>query len=31
MSPFARLVRVVPTLVWLLGVGFAIGCLIALG
>ena len=30
MSPAARLLRALPTLVWLLSVGFAVGVLIAL-
>jgi hypothetical protein len=30
MSTFARIVGAVPTLLWLLAGGFAIGCLIAL-
>jgi hypothetical protein len=31
MTRFARVVGAVPTLLWLLAGGFAIGCLIALG
>jgi hypothetical protein len=31
MTRVARLVTAVPTLLWLLAGGFAIGCLIALG
>jgi len=31
MTRFTRLVAAVPTLLWLLAGGFAIGCLIALG
>jgi hypothetical protein len=31
MTRLSRVVRVLPTLVWLLAGGFAIGCLIALG
>jgi hypothetical protein len=30
MSTFARIVGAVPTLLWLLAGGFAVGCLIAL-
>ena len=31
MTRYTRLVDTLPTLVWLLAGGFAIGCLIALG
>jgi hypothetical protein len=30
MTPFARLVAALPTLLWLVAGGFAVGCLIAL-